>query len=467
MNLRRLAICVAFTSLPLLGQAVQAEENLTPKNRLIAEGEGLAKGGRWQKAQELFLQACSEDPSNVVALHDLAVSYAHTDKLAEAADCERKALAIDENYVPAHIELAWVLGRLNDKEAAREHLKRALEIEPKNLSAKKNLEALSLPHSRKTVPQNQPLVELSSAASTKPERVTETAVSKALIARAGSSFRQGKYAVAKRLLEQALENCPDSVAARASLGVVLGSTGDYQGQIAQEKKAIEIEPKNAALHINLAWALAQKGDLQEALESYQHALELNPKSLEAQAGQGLLLYRLGKKEAAIAVLKEAVRVNPEASQLRMAYGAVLQGIGRNPEAINELLDTVKLSQNNSDAKVRLAAAYLDGAEYAKANELYKQLVERYPANAELRIGYGLSLTKMDDINSAYLQFKKAAELDKNLAAAHACISMVEEMRGRLGQAESAARTALEKDPDSEFLKESAERIARSRSVGEM
>lgn len=475
MKLGNTAIFLAAFSLSIMQQGAFAQESdeKTP-GRLIAQGEGLAKGGRWLKAQELFLKACSEDPSNVIALHDLAVSYAHTNQLAEAAECERKALAVDEKYVASHIELAWVLNKLDNKDSAREHLKRVLELEPENKAARKSLEAMSMPRLRRKN-DSSPAPESASSRSSSlnqellstKETLAETAVSKALVARGTSMYRQGKNDLAKRFFQQALENCPDSVSAHAALGVVLGTGGDFEGQIKEERKALRLDPKNASLMCNLAWALAQKGDAREALLNYQKALELSPNLADAQAGQGVLLYRTGKPEAAVAVLKEAVRVNPDQALLRLSLGSVLQSLERHEEASNELLEAMKLAPNNNEVKGRLAATYLEIASYNKAADLYKQLVERSPGNVEFRIGLGLALTKNNDLNGAAQQFKRACELDKNSAAAHAGLSMLEELKGRIAQAEIEARLAQERDPNCQFFRESVDRLAKSRKDIEM
>lgn len=470
MNLQKGALILAAVSFFLIPMAAKSddESKLTASGTLIAQGEGLAKGGKWDEAQDLFLQACSKDPTSKVALHDLAMSYAHTDHLSEAADCERKALALDENYVPAHVELAWILGKLDEKEEARVHLKKALEMEPDNEIARKNLAALNIPNLRRPRKEQQINPATSKpAAKVAVNKVTETAVSKALSERGMAMYRQGRNDLAKRLFEQALQNCPDSLNARASLGVVLGSMGDYEGQIREEKKVLQVDPKNGVAYANLGWAQAQKGELNEALLSYQKALEFNPKLLDAQAGQGMILCRLGKYEAALATLKETCKQYPESALLQLSLGTVLEEVGRGNEAVNTLQEALKLAPNSSEVKARLAAAYLDTENFEKAGDLYKQLMEKNPNSTELRIGYGLVLTKNNDVNGAYLQFKKAAELDKNLAAAHACLSMVEEMRGRLAQAESEARVAHEKDPESKFFSESVERLARSRRDTDM
>lgn len=472
-----LSAIIGLSSFSFAFAAENSDASPDGTRRLIAAGEGHAKGGRWEKARDSFLQACSQEPSNVVALHDLAVAYAHTDELSEAADCERKALAANDTYVPSHIELAFVLQKLNDLDAAKEHLKRAIELEPNNQIAKRNLEAMNLPKMHwskgdaaapvKELEQTE-LSELPAIASeVKTAKTTETPVSKALVNRGLQMYRQGKLEVAKRCFQQALENCPDSSIARNALAVVLGSAGDYEGEIRESKKVIDSESKNSVAWCNLGWAQAGKGELKDALLSYQKAIELNPSLVDAQAGQGLLLFRSGKTEAAIAVLKEAVKSKPELAQNHLALGAVLEGNGNFEAALEQFAEAVKLAPGNYEAKTRLAAAQLASGNYAKSAELYKQVIEQKPADPELRIGLGLALTKMGDFSSAFSQFKKASELDKNSAAPHACLSMLEEAKGKLAEAEQEARLAQEKEPGSEFLKESAERLAKSRRDSEM
>jgi len=469
MKVKKLAIFSVALGFTFLPQAAHSEENNASSKVLLAQGEDHAKSGRWELARELLLKACSENPSDVLALHDLAVTYAHTDCLDQAADCERKALGIDENYVPAHIELAWVLDKQDDKEAAREHLKRALALDPQNKVALNNLQTLLNRFRKPGAAGTAQQAEAAGLGERHQAQVnsTDTPVSKALINRGANMYKQGRLDLAKRLYEQALENCPDSLVARSSLGVVRGSSGDFDGEIKDERLALNLQPKNDAAMCNLAWALAQKGELKEALLTYQKALDANPRSIEAQAGQGVLLYRSDKHEAALAVLKESVRVNPNEAQLRLALAAVLQGVERNDEALVEYEQAVHISPNNQDLKARMAAAYLSVGKTEKSADLYRQLLERSPANADFHIGLGLALTKKNDIVGAYQQFRKAADLDKNSAAAHACLSMIEELKGRLSQAESEAKLAQQKDPQSLFFKESLERLAKSKKGASM
>ncbi|MBX9570152.1 MAG: tetratricopeptide repeat protein [Candidatus Obscuribacterales bacterium] len=458
-----LTVVLCALSLPAVSAPAIAEDDASSVKSIISEGEKEAKAGRWNKASQAFLEACSKDPSNVVALHDLAVAYAHTGKLEEAADCEIKALAINESYIPAHVELGWILGKQKKYNEAREHLSKALALDPQNSAARKNLDAVNMERQGKVAQADrlQQIVNSVEEAVQSPiSQATETAVSKALITRGTMMFRQGKTDVARRLFEQAIASCPTSAVAHASLGVILGTTGDIDGEIKEQKSAHDLDNKNTTILCNLAWAFAQKGDLDSALTNYQKALNLDPKCIDAQVGQGIVLFRQNKLEASIALLKEVVRTNPDAAKAHLGLGAVLQGAGRNEEAIAELESAAKLAPANIEAKTRLAAAYLTAENYGKSIEHYRLLVERFPNDPELRIGLGLALTKTDDISGALIQFRRALELDRNLAAAHACLSMVQEMKGKLEAARESAEMAARVD---NTYRDVAQRLAASRN----
>lgn len=73
-------------------------------------------------------------------LHNrLGVLYGRADRLDEAEQVFRRALALDPNYADAHANLASVYGRRGDLTAAIASLETALQHDPTNLLALKNL----------------------------------------------------------------------------------------------------------------------------------------------------------------------------------------------------------------------------------------------------------------------------------------------------------------------------------------
>ena len=67
------------------------------------------------------------------------------------------------------------------------------------------------------------------------------------------------------------------------LAMVLGLSGDFEGQIKEEKAALDIEPNNDDAQIGLASALSKKGDKGSALAVLKKLLKNEPNSVEARA----------------------------------------------------------------------------------------------------------------------------------------------------------------------------------------
>lgn len=68
--------------------------------------------------------------STVKELYEESEQLRAVGKNQEAAEKLRECLAIDDNYVLAHLALAVVYGKLNDHEKAIQHGERACELKP-------------------------------------------------------------------------------------------------------------------------------------------------------------------------------------------------------------------------------------------------------------------------------------------------------------------------------------------------
>ena len=58
---------------------------------------------------------------------------------------------------------------------------------------------------------------------------------------------------------------PNNDVAHANLAAALGGKGDWDGAIAEYRKAVSLNPKSDVAHANLAAALARKGDSNGAI----------------------------------------------------------------------------------------------------------------------------------------------------------------------------------------------------------
>ena len=66
----------------------------------------------------------------------------------------------------------------------------------------------------------------------------------------------------------------------------LGTNGDWDGEIAEEREALRLNPNNEMAHVNLGVALGGKGDWDGAIAEEREALRLNPKNDLAHVNLG-------------------------------------------------------------------------------------------------------------------------------------------------------------------------------------
>lgn len=87
--------------------------------------------GLKQAAQESFRMALALDPDYEEALYNLATSLP-LESQEEAFALFERAIDIDPQYALAHRELGWLFRRTQQLQAAEYHLRRAIELDPRD-----------------------------------------------------------------------------------------------------------------------------------------------------------------------------------------------------------------------------------------------------------------------------------------------------------------------------------------------
>src|SRR5690606_34743190 len=112
---------------PMLEAAVACN----PGNEALvrAQGEVLLKLKRYGPALEAYRQLgeLEASPTRATLLHT-GFCLEQLGHVVEAAQWYRKAIALDANFMEAHVDLAGLLWRLEDFDGALAHARRAMEI---------------------------------------------------------------------------------------------------------------------------------------------------------------------------------------------------------------------------------------------------------------------------------------------------------------------------------------------------
>jgi tetratricopeptide (TPR) repeat protein len=93
--------------------------------------------------------------------------------------------------------------------------------------------------------------------------------------RAGNLFFKGKYELALKTVEKAIELKPDDVRFWDGKGILLIKLGRYDDALKHLEEAIKFKPDSQGLLYNLACAYSMKGDKGKALSALKRAVELD------------------------------------------------------------------------------------------------------------------------------------------------------------------------------------------------
>lgn len=427
--------------------------------RHVQQGERAASRGDWEAAVVEFAAAVKANPGSAVAYYDLGVAQAHYGTLEDAVLSVRRAVAIDPKFSDAYVELGWILSELQQFDEAIATEKKALQINPSNRAAARNLQAIVAAKNNaitgRGVQFPPPAMagntaaaspRVSAAASPIPvsriaglpagsslhiadAAATDRYVSRqalrlefdAAIAAGESAYKHHDLEGAKQNFQKAVEFDGNNAAAHADLGVVLGSLGDLDREVAEEKRAVALDAKNPAALLNLAWALGKKQRWSEALTYYQRVLVLSPNSTQAQVGQGLALFFMGKAEAGIAAVRVAKLNSPRRAEPYIAMGTMFRQQGRNQEAEAELKAALRLAPDNLEAKQQLGAVLLQADKSEQAMTVFKDLIVQVPTNATAHAGLSMALEMKGDSAGAEAEARKALDLNPKLQLAQSVL----------------------------------------------
>lgn len=420
-------------------------------------GERAASSGDWATAKKEFSAAIQTDPKCAVAFYDLGVAQAHLGELTDAVQSERQAVDIDPKFSDAYVELGWILSQLQQYDEAVVAEKKALEINPSNRAAARNLGAIatarkdaangitpSLPapavaYAGGTTSKARPakiaaaVISSSSSGSGWSEPISRQSpkvVADNYIAAGQAAYKKHDLEIAQKNFEQAIAVAPNHALAHQNLGVVLGSQGNFDGEITEENKAIALDGKNSAAMINLGWALAKKEKWAESLVAYQKALTLGGTNTQAQLGQALALFFVGKHEAGIAAARVAKLSAPRIAGPYIALGTMFARQGRVVEAESELRDAIRIAPTNVDAKQQLGTLMLENDKADQAIQVFGDMVAQAPSNAAGHAGLSLALELKGDTTGAEQSAKRALGLNPKLQLAQPTLDRLAQKKSR-------------------------------------
>jgi len=377
------------------------------KRKAIQNALSYTQQGKWDRAITEYLAILKADPHDLTVCNNLGDLYARAGKGAEAIEqylklgelyrtdgLSVKAIAVYKKIIkldPKRTQALLACADLYEEQGltgeakiqlvmAAEHYAKAGET-PKVIEIYQRLAALD--------PTNSMLLTKLADLLRKEGKREEAATQYELAAQAAEAA--GQAAESKRLLAKVRELAPESPQAHLALGEQLLREGRHAEAVGALLKATASDRTNAQAWCLLGEAYVGLGQASEAIAALEQAVELGlPEDggrrplaraliLEGRTDEGLTLCQKLTEDA-------LARNNPDEA-IAFCHGIVAQA--PNPAPIHAHL--VKLLQDlGRDEEARaatwaLAAAYEACGETQEAVQVYHQLLERDPSDAEVKV----------------------------------------------------------------------------------
>lgn len=255
-------------------------------------------------------------------------------KLAKAGQLDEalaefdKAVQLQPDFLPAHVEAAVVLTQKGMLAEAEARLNRAMALNPQ--------------HSR-----------------------AQTSMGIVL-------GRTGRLDEARARFENALKIDPYYRPAHSNLGRVLLQQGEVAQASEQFRAAVELDETDPQGHFELAQALVRREMLPEAIEQYRKTIELDPQAVEPRLALAKVYAMQSRFRQAVEQLQEATRIDPgnirPLSDLAWMLAVCPDDSIRNGQAALELAGRActLTGRKNPTMLHTLSAAYAETGDFGQA-----------------------------------------------------------------------------------------------------
>jgi len=234
----------------------------------------------------------------------------------------------------------------------------------------------------------------------------------------------GRLREAQNDAEDALKQNPNDVAARRMLArILMRQIGDSQRNridetmlkrtIEQFQKITELDPKDADAWLVLGRLHKVAQNSVESEKAYKKALELDPDNEDALNGLALVYADLGNTKEAADLLKKASDQHPTARGLQTLAAAYeqMREFGLAAEALKRALEMEP--QNADEVRNELAQDLLFADRFDEARQIYQNLVDQEPGNAQAWLRLSQVYLRQRDFGKAREASDKARAIEPN------------------------------------------------------
>jgi len=350
------------------------------------------RAGQYDQAVEEFECAIAMEPENWALMNDEVEALAADGNIREAIERLHKLIEEQGPFADLHARLADLYSQAGDDEAALNHYRTALELQPGYLEAKVKLGTHHLVFGR---------WEEAAEAFCEAAELNE----KVLVNYVGMGVAQaaaGRRAEAMNSFDLAAAVEPNSTLlvsemARLQLKALAADAFLRNFEKSEEPVSLQNELDNDCL-------------LRRQLERHAEQIALHPNHADVRYRYGVLLRAEGRGGEAIEQFAKAVEVNPTYVRAIIKLGITQQELGRVEEAIETFKKALEVAPKFVDLHYRLGLLYTDRRQFEDAVRHMEAAAQGAPDSGQIRAGLALSLQNMGLIDRAAATWRSLSKL---------------------------------------------------------
>ena len=311
------------------------------------------------QGHDLLLQLQPEDPRWP---HLLAFILAGYGQLEVALPLWEQVIALDPDYLPAHLRRAEALLKLNRPDDAREAYVIVQIKDPLNPYAFLGLARVAINRGDYRSARRYLLEAMGNSSNriggdllvTVFDRLGEKEKADYLRGQAKAS---GAYTdIPDPWLNALMDYCYDPFQLVGGGGFAAFS-GDAERGIRLVKRALQYDPDNVSAYFQLGNLYRDTGETTEAMLMYERAAELNPQLADAWLFRANLLLDVGEEVKGEELLALGLAHNPDSPALHLAWGERLLEKKQLEQAMREFKRSIELRPQEPEAYIALAMVY--------------------------------------------------------------------------------------------------------------
>ncbi len=231
----------------------------------------------------------------------------------------------------------------------------------------------------------------------------------------GKAYMNGReFEKALQVFGAAIAQVPGRTAEiRLFLGQEFFEAGEIDKSIEQFELCIVEEPsKTAEIRLFLGQKFIEEGEMEKAVEQFDLYLAVEPgKAFEIRSGLGQKYLEAGEMEKALAQFERLAQEDPEkASDVRFYVGQTYLQSGETEKAIDQIKTVIETdSDRATDARIFLGEIYAQAGEMEKALEQFQIVIRVEPAKAVAYERMGSVLHNTGRVEQALSNYKRALD----------------------------------------------------------